>query len=655
MSSSFYPTSTNRVSNQQTITRLLSQVNTDENSIQKLQTQLSTGRRIERPSEDPSAAIRALAAQRAYDFKTQIATNLKAADTILGASESALSQAQSILNEMRGLAVGSSGNLLSDQERTANADLIQNAIEQLVALGNSKFRDQYLFSGSNVNAPPLQVIGNAVRFSGTDKQLETITDYGATISSNVTADETFGTRSDQIVSTIDLNPSLLPSTPLKDLNYGVGVRGGSITLGSASSSIQVDLSRAYTLQDVVDAVQSKQIDGRDLRVTINTSGISIDYADGLGGLLRVDEVGSGLTASDLGIRAPGSPSPVPIIGNDLNLIANNQTRLSQLFGGLGISSGSTFQLIQNNQSYVIGTTGLTTIEDLINRIEASGARVQASLDSSGRYFSLQSTESGTTLSIGESGGNLATRLGIRTFDLTTPVSRLNSGQGIYSSDISQDLVIKRTDGTTMNINLDGVQTVSDVLSRINNHVANFVPSLRVVASLSTNGNGIVLTAPSGANPIEVTSAGGSQSAWGLGLVPLGQSTKTGSTVGANNVINGLDVSGIEVEGTFTTLTRLQDAIRQGDTSSMEHLVQSLDADIQRLSMSRSVVGTRQQNIVELQTRTEDQQTQLKAVESDEIDADLAAVISNLTARQAALQASLQIMGMSSQMSLFNYL
>jgi flagellar hook-associated protein 3 FlgL len=281
--------------------------------------------------------------------------------------------------------------------------------------------------------------------------------------------------------------------------------------------------------------------------------------------------------------------------------------------------------------------------------------VQASLDSSGRYFSLQSTESGTTLSIGESGGNLATRLGIRTFDLTTPVSRLNFGQGIYSSDISQDLVIKRTDGTTMNINLDGVQTVSDVLSRINNHVANFVPSLRVVASLSTNGNGIVLTAPSGANPIEVTSAGGSQSAWGLGLVPLGQSTKTGSTVGANNVINGLDVSGIEVEGTFTTLTRLQDAIRQGDTSSMEHLVQSLDADIQRLSMSRSVVGTRQQNIVELQTRTEDQQTQLKAVESDEIDADLAAVISNLTARQAALQASLQIMGMSSQMSLFNYL
>ncbi len=84
-------------------------------------------------------------------------------------------------------------------------------------------------------------------------------------------------------------------------------------------------------------------------------------------------------------------------------------------------------LRQNGQDYIVNTSGMETVEDLINGIEASGARVQAALDSTGKYFSIQSTESGTTLSIGETagGGNLATRLGVRTLDNSTPVSRLN--------------------------------------------------------------------------------------------------------------------------------------------------------------------------------------------------------------------------------------
>src|SRR6476661_4133604 len=99
MTSSFFPATVGRVSTQQSITRLLFQVHADEGAIQKLQTQLSTGRRIERPSEDPAAAIRALAAQRSLEFKNQVLVNLKSANTVLGASEASLSQAQSILND----------------------------------------------------------------------------------------------------------------------------------------------------------------------------------------------------------------------------------------------------------------------------------------------------------------------------------------------------------------------------------------------------------------------------------------------------------------------------------------------------------------------------------------------------------------------------
>ena len=655
MSSSFYPATVGRVSTQQSITRLLFQVHADEGAIQKLQTQLSTGRRIERPSEDPGAAIRALAAQRSLEFKGQVLGNLQSANTVLGASEATLAQAQAVLNDMRGLAVESSGNLLSTEERTANADQIRNAIQRLVELGNSRFRDQYLFAGSDVNSPPLQVVGEAVRFSGTEHALDTITDIGATLAANIGADETFGTRSDHIVGTIDLNPALQTQTPLSDLNSGFGIRAGSIALSDGASMVEIDLSHAYSIEDVVNGIESQQLSGRDLIVNVTATGLTVDYADALGGTLRITEVGSGMTANDLGIRTSSGVSSAPVVGSDLNVLTTTQTRLSQLFGGAGIPNGSTFVIEQDGQDYTISTSGLTTVEDLINTIEASGARVRASLDASGKYFTIQSVESGTTLSIGEAGGTLATQLGVRTFDLGTPVSRLNFGQGIFTGNGSQDLKIQRTNGTTLSVDLSGVQSVGDVILRINSHVDNFTAGLRIIASLNPNGNGLVLTAPTGAQQIRIENAGGSQAAWGLGLVPTSQTSASGATVGTNSVLTGLDVSGIEVEGTFTTLLRLEDAVRSGDTKQMERLVNSLDADIQRLSLSRGVVGTRQQDVSNLQSRTEDQSIQLKELEANEIEADLATVISNLQSRQAALQASLQLMGQSSKMSLFDFI
>ncbi len=397
--SSFYPVTSGRTSTSQSITRLLFQVHTDTSAIQKLQLQLSTGRRIERPSEDPAAAIRALGVQRSLEFKTQVVNNLKSANTILGTSESILSQAQNIINEIRGVAVESAGNILSESELDANANQVREALKKLVEIGNAKFRDQYVFAGSDVLQAPLQMVGNSVRFQGTDNELNTITDIGATLAANVTADETFGTRSNHIVGSVDLNPSLTGDTKLADLNFGQGVRRGAILLTDGISTTEIDLSNAYTIQDVADAIESQKLGTRDIDVAINQDGITLDFVDGLGGTLRVQEVGSGLTAGDLGIRSTGATSIAPVVGADLNLVANTQTKLSQLFGGLGIPNASMMTLNQNGRDYIVNTSGMETIEDLINGIQASGARVKASLDSSGKYFAIQSTESGTTLSL----------------------------------------------------------------------------------------------------------------------------------------------------------------------------------------------------------------------------------------------------------------
>ena len=406
---------------------------------------------------------------------------------------------------------------------------------------------------------------------------------------------------------------------------------------------------------MVDAINAKQLSGRTLAATIGANGLEIAYQDGLPGFINIHEVGGGNAAGDLGIVTTGNLTTSPIIGRDLDPTTSPNSSLLQVLGGAGIASGESFTIKQGAKSYNISTTGASTVEDLLNIVRRSGAKVEASLDPSGRHLAIRSTESGTTLTIAENGGDLATRLGLRTFDYDTPLSRLNFGQGIFISDTTDDLLITRTDGTNFSVNLDGALTVNDVINRINNNSTNFNPATRVVASLATTGNGLKLTAPDGAQPLSIANVGGSQAATGLGLIARGASSTAGTTIGVNSVIQGADVSGVQVEGIFNSLIRLKSAISDTRQEDLPQIVDAIDADLQRLSLARGIVGSRQQSIESIKSSSADQQLLLKGVESKELDADLATVISDLKGRQAALEASLQLMGQVTKLTLFNYI
>jgi flagellar hook-associated protein 3 FlgL len=420
--------------------------------------------------------------------------------------------------------------------------------------------------------------------------------------------------------------------------------------------VRLILANAHNLGEVVDQISSVNLDGRQLSATLTASGIDIEYADGLGGLLRIDNVGSGATASDLGINNTDGSSASPIVGTDLKPLLTPTTRISQLFGGAGLPTGASFRITQGDSNYIVNSNSIDTVEDLLNRIERTGASVEASIDPSGRFLRIQSTESGSQLSIGENGNTLATTLGLRTFNLDTPLSSLNNGNGIYLNTTGgDDLILTRNDGTQFRVSLTGVQTVSDVLDRINNSVSNFTPLQRITASLSTVGNSIVLSSPAGAQPIEVTNAGGSQAATGLGWTNSQTNTASGTASGLTSVITGSDVSGVEVEGVFTSIIKLRKAIASENYESMEAIWTKLDQDLERLSIARGFVGSRQQDIASRLEKSEDEVVQLQEIESDNIDADLAEVITELSQRQAAMTASLQLLGQTARTTLFDYL
>jgi flagellin-like hook-associated protein FlgL len=232
---------------------------------------------------------------------------------------------------------------------------------------------------------------------------------------------------------------------------------------------------------------------------------------------------------------------------------------------------------------------------------------------------------------------------------------LNHGRGVQTT-TGADLTITRSDGTQLAIDLDGATTVQEVLDRINTNAANTDPANRVNAQLSAVGNGIELVESPAAGPgvLTVQTTFGSNAAVDLGLVPVGQ-TQSQAPGGASQTLTGRDVNPQEVNSVFDTLIRLKDAIANFDLPELDRLDGKLNTDLNRALYARSDLGARGQALDAIGFRLEDEQLQLKDSLSKDIEVDMTEVISSMYAKQSSLQASLQLMSRTFELTLLNYL
>ena len=388
------------------------------------------------------------------------------------------------------------------------------------------------------------------------------------------------------------------------LNSDIGVvTGNTSNSGGNANTIFVNIQPgATTANQVVAALQGNAQVAAQFDVSLDESDTSSPAFAGVG---FVDAAASGLSSGGTG------------------------TSLDQASG---------MRIVSGGQTYVIDLSTAETMEDVLNAINTSGAGVLAQINAAGTGINVRARVSGRDFSIGENGGTTATQLGIRSISLTTPLSQLNHGRGV-SQATGDDFTITRADGTSFAVDLGSALTVGDVLDLINNNAANLNPANQVTARLAAQGNGIELVDSSlGAGQIQVQATFGSNAAVELGLVASGQTAATGT----GGVLTGSEINPQEVEGLFNTLLRLSSALESNNQQDIERAMGLLDLDFDRINFTRAEIGFRGRNLDALKSRIDDETNQIKGSLSQEIDTDYAAAISSLTARQAALEASLRL-------------
>ena len=122
-----------------------------------LQEQATTGSRINRLSDDPSAAAVVLNLQSENTVLENYLKTLAEAVSILNVSSSVLQQMTSALNQAKTSITQVTSGTYDDESRQRTAEAIDNTLEQLVQLANTKHNGQYLFGGSDTDSAPFVV------------------------------------------------------------------------------------------------------------------------------------------------------------------------------------------------------------------------------------------------------------------------------------------------------------------------------------------------------------------------------------------------------------------------------------------------------------------------------------------------------------------
>lgn len=149
----------------------ISTMNTLQAQIAHTQQQVSTGRRILNPADDPSAAAQAVEVSLSDAANTQYADNRTAAINTLSLSEGILQSVTSLLQDVRLVALDAGKGQLPDSSRRAMAQDLQGRLDELLGLANSTDGNgSYLFSGAQGRVKPFVSTVAGVNYQGDQVQ-----------------------------------------------------------------------------------------------------------------------------------------------------------------------------------------------------------------------------------------------------------------------------------------------------------------------------------------------------------------------------------------------------------------------------------------------------------------------------------------------------
>jgi flagellar hook-associated protein 3 FlgL len=155
-----------RISTGQISSNTIFNVQTASERFFRAQQTVTTGKRLNRPSDDPAALPDDLSLRTSIDNLAQFQKNLSDAKGFLGASDVAVGSAVSVVRNARILALQGSTDGASSEHRENLARQVDGLIESLATVANTNYGSRYLFGGQHTTQAPFQLKAGDYEYRG---------------------------------------------------------------------------------------------------------------------------------------------------------------------------------------------------------------------------------------------------------------------------------------------------------------------------------------------------------------------------------------------------------------------------------------------------------------------------------------------------------
>ncbi len=268
----------------------------------RLQEQMATGKRINRPSDAPADVPQDLLYRKEIKDAQQYQSVIDYAYSWMSVADTALSNVVQLLNNAKAIALEQGSDSADEQTRMSAALQVDSIVSQIVQLANTKHGNRYIFAGYKTRTQPFtrEVLEGkeVVRYNGDEGEMFVEISKGVRMQLNQIGKEIFSNPQTAILGD-NVNSTDTPideTTLLSTFNGGSGVNSGTITIRNGEQVAVISVSSTDTVGDVLSAINSS---GINVRAEVNSDGTGINiYSLVSGTELRVEDT---QTARDLGI------------------------------------------------------------------------------------------------------------------------------------------------------------------------------------------------------------------------------------------------------------------------------------------------------------------------------------------------------------------
>jgi len=201
-----------RVTQSMLSNNMMRNLSTSYSKMGKLQEQLTSKKKINRPSDDPVVAMKGIGYRTDLGKIEQYSRNLGEVTNWLDNSDTALDQVGSIIHRVNELVIDGANDTKTDDDRLKIKSEIDELRKQLQSISNTKVGDKFIFNGTNT----LTAVYENGAFStapGKDKEVNIEISDGVELKANITAVDMF-TDLDTLMANIGTELAVTSSSGL---------------------------------------------------------------------------------------------------------------------------------------------------------------------------------------------------------------------------------------------------------------------------------------------------------------------------------------------------------------------------------------------------------------------------------------------------------